>query len=115
MVWVILMAIALAGCHKHPPATSSTTPASQQAQSDLSPSAGQQVQPGVESGTPKPLDGYAHPFMTAQLRTFIAQNARFPTNFSELAHARLDVVPRTPPGMTWAIDRVTQEVKLIKK
>jgi hypothetical protein len=69
----------------------------------------------VESGTSKPLDGYAHPFMTAQLRTFMEQNARFPTNFAELAHARLDVVPRTPPGMTWAIDRVTQEVKLVKK
>jgi len=69
----------------------------------------------VESGTSKPLDGYAHPFMTAQLRTFIEQNARFPTNFAELARARLDVVPRTPPGMSWAIDRVTKEVKLVKK
>jgi len=112
MVWVLVLAIASASCHKHTTPTS-TSAEGQQAKSEASPSADRQV--GVESGTSKPLDGYAHPFMSAQLRAFIAQNGRFPTNFAELAHTRLDVVPRTPPGMTWAIDRVTQEVKLVKK
>jgi len=32
-----------------------------------------------------------------------------------VAEIKFDAVPRTPPGMTWAIDRVTQEVKLVKK
>jgi hypothetical protein len=53
--------------------------------------------------------------MTSQLRAFIAEKGRLPADFTELASTRLDVVPRTPPGMTWAIDRVTQEVKLVKK
>lgn len=54
-------------------------------------------------------------FLTSQLRIFIQQKGRLPTDFGEFAIARLDSVPRAPKGMTWAIDRTTQEVKLVKR
>jgi len=114
--WVVLMAwaIATAGCHKNTP-VSSTTPAGEQAQPEVTPSGSQQDLVGVAPGTSQPLDGVVDPFMTSQLRIFVDQQGRLPTNFAELARTRLDVVPRTPAGTTWAIDRVTQEVKMVKK
>jgi len=77
------------GCHKKPAAQ----PAAQQSQ---------------------PLTGEVHPFMTSQLRLFIQQQGRPPTNFTEL-RTRLDVVPRTPADKTWAIDYTSQEVKLVSR
>jgi len=116
--WVVLAAwaIAVTGCHKKTPVTAAT-PANQQAEPELPPSPGQpvQVQSGGAGGTSQPLQGEVHPLMTYQLRIFVEQKGRLPNDFAELARTRLDVVPRTPPGMTWAIDRVTQEVKLVKK
>jgi hypothetical protein len=53
--------------------------------------------------------------MTSQLRIFVQQNGRLPTDFAELARTRLDGVPRIPPGTKWAIDAATQEVKLVKE
>lgn len=99
--WVFLVALTMtaAGCHKKTPVTPI-------------PTASQQTQPAE---TPQPLDGIVEPSMTSQLRIFIQEVGRAPTNFTELAHTRLDLVPRTPPGMAWAIDPATQEVKLIKK
>jgi len=74
-----------------------------------------QVQSEASDGASKALEGEVHPLMTYQLHVFVEQKGRLPTDFAELARTRLDAVPRTPPGMTWAIDRVTQEVKLVKK
>jgi hypothetical protein len=116
LAWVVVVALAIAtdGCHKQ--TTASETPTSQQAQTQrgATPSPGQQEQPGVATTSSQPLAGEVHPFMTAQLRIFIQQKGRLPADFAELARTRLDVVPRTPTGMTWAIDRNTQEVKLVK-
>jgi hypothetical protein len=99
--WVLLVTLVMtaAGCHKK----TTTTPA-----------ASQQTQPGVAE-TPQPLVGEVHPFMTSQLQIFVQQAGRLPTNFTELARARLDLVPRTTPGMKWAIDPATAEVKLVKQ
>ena len=116
--WVILAAwaIAVAGCHKKTPVTAAI-PANEQVEPETQTSPGQpvQVQSGGVSGTSQPLEGEVHPLMTYQLHIFVQQKGRLPTDFAELSRTRLDAVPRTPPGMTWAIDRVTQEVKLVKK
>lgn len=72
------------------------------------------AQPTASVNT-EPLTGEVHPFMTSQLQRFIAQMGRPPTNFTELASSSLDVVPRSPPGMTWAIDYATKEVKLVRR
>ena len=53
--------------------------------------------------------------MTKQLRIFLREAGRMPENFSELANARMDSVPRAPEGMKWVIDPVTVEVKLARK
>ena len=63
---------------------------------------------------PQPLDGPADPGMTEQLRIFIQERGRLPTDFGEFSRARLDSVPRVPQGMRWVIDPTTQEVKLVK-
>ncbi len=67
------------------------------------------------NATNEPLVGEVNRFMTEQLHIFIQQSGRLPTNFAEFANARLDSVPRKPPGMKWAIDPVTREVKLVKQ
>jgi hypothetical protein len=53
--------------------------------------------------------------MTEQLRIFVQEHGRLPTDFAEFIRARLDSVPRVPQGMKWAIDPATQEVKLVKQ
>lgn len=92
------LAFAPAGCGKKRPA----------------PSAAQPAQPGAP-GSDQPLAGEVNAFMTTQLRLFTQQLGRPPTNFNELARTSLDVVPRTPPDKTWAIDYTTQEVKLVPR
>ena len=89
---LLIAALAMAaGCHKQ---SSAPQPAAQQSQ---------------------PLTGEVDPFMTSQLRSFIEQQGRPPTNFSEMARGRLDRVPRTPADKTWAIDYTSQEVKLVPR
>ena len=63
----------------------------------------------------QPLEGPADPGMTEQLRIFVQEHGRLPTDFAEFIRARLDSVPRVPQGMKWAIDPATQEVKLVKR
>ncbi len=87
-----LLAFGLAACGKRPPALQ--TPQAQQVNA-------------------QPLTGEVNEAMTAQLRAFIQMAGRAPTNFTELARARLDMVPRAKPGMMWAIDYATKEVKLV--
>lgn len=62
----------------------------------------------------QPLVGQADPFLTEQLRIFTQQKGRLPTDFAELVSG-VDSRPRKPPGMKWAIDSVTREVKLVKE
>lgn len=57
--------------------------------------------------------GTVDPFLTQQLQIFIQQKQRMPEDFAELARARLDSVPRPPPGKKWAIDRSTRQVKAV--
>lgn len=94
------LAVTAAGCHKK------TTPTPAVSEQTTNPAVGE---------APQPLVGEVHPFMTSQLRIFLQQNGRLPSDFAELARTRLDVVPRAPPGMKWAIDPVSQEVKLVKR
>lgn len=85
-------------CHRKPPPVS-TPPVGQP----------QTAEPS------QPLAGEVNPAMTRQLQIFVQIAGRLPTNFTELARTRLDLVPRTPPGMKWAIDPATSEVKLVKE
>ena len=78
-------------------------------------SAPEQQQQSAASASEQPLVGEVHQGMTAQLRVFEQIAGRLPTNFTELARTRLDIVPRHPPGFQWAIDPVTKEVKLVKE
>jgi len=57
--------------------------------------------------------GEVDPFLTGQLRIFIQQKNRMPASFSEFARARLDSVPRPPPGKKWVIDTDSIEVKAV--
>jgi hypothetical protein len=57
------------------------------------------------------VGGQADPFLTAQLRQFIAKNNRLPTSFAEFAKKSLDSVPRPPAGMKWIIDSADGSVK----
>ena len=77
-------------------------------------SCSQKPAPPAESQAGQPLVGQADPFLTEQLRIFIQQKGRLPTNFVELASG-VDSRPRKPAGMKWAIDSVTREVKLVKE
>ena len=61
------------------------------------------------------LEGAVHPFMTSQLRLFVREQGRMPTDFSEFASARMDSVPFPPDGMRYVIDPATVEVKVIRK
>jgi hypothetical protein len=49
--------------------------------------------------------------LTQQLKIFIQQQGRMPQTFAEFAKARLDNVPKPPPGTIWAIDSTSQQVK----
>jgi hypothetical protein len=100
LLLLAVLAVPLTGCHRKAPGSSAS-------------GSGQQTQPGGTE-TAQPLTGEVNAFMTSQLRLFLEQQGRLPTNFAEL-RTRLDRVPRTPANMTWAIDPVTQEVKLVKK
>ncbi|MCU0784385.1 MAG: hypothetical protein MUF81_10145 [Verrucomicrobia bacterium] len=75
---------------------------------------GKQPAPTATSNSDQPLAGQVDPFLTQQLRIFIQQKGRLPTNFMEFASG-MDSRPRKPPGMKWAIDSVSREVKLVKE
>jgi hypothetical protein len=68
----------------------------------------------AEAKNAVPLEGLVHVFMTTQLRKFIQETGRLPTDFSEFSSARLDSVPFPPDGMKYAIDYATLEVKAVK-
>ncbi len=68
----------------------------------------------AQSNANQPIVGQVDSFMTEQLRIFTRQRGRLPTNFVELASG-VDIRPRKPAGMKWAIDATTCEVKLVKE
>lgn len=90
------------------PAPAATAPRSASAATNKKPGANQPK--GIGSG----LVGPVHDFMTQQLRLFVQQKGRMPENFTEFTSARMDSVPRPPPGFRWAIDDRTLEVKLVR-
>ncbi len=92
----------LNGCGRNAPAPTITTATN-----------GTSTTPAVADA--KPLDGQVQPFLTQQLRAFVQQRGRLPSDFSELARTSLDSVPRAPAGMRWAIDPTTREVKAVKQ
>ena len=112
---------ALAGCGKRPasrPAANQALEAGEPAAASepgvpTSAAAANQARPPKTDSATQPLAGPVHPFMTSQLRRFIAENGRLPKDFSEFSRAKMDSVPRLPPGFKFAIDPVTQEVKLV--
>jgi hypothetical protein len=57
--------------------------------------------------------GPPDPFLTQQLQIYVRQFGRMPRSFAEFAGARLDSVPRPPPGMKWVIDAARMEVKAV--
>mgnify|MGYP005840956957 CR=1 FL=1 len=75
---------------------------------------GQKPAPPAQGNPDPPLVGRVDPFLTGQLRIFIQQKGRLPTNFVELASG-VDIRPRKPAGLKWAIDSATREVKLVKE
>ena len=108
----------ITGCGKkqspaHGPAAPSASGAP--AMSSNANSAEQPADAAPSATSAQPLEGTIHEFMTAQLKIFIQEKGRMPADFAELARTKLDSVPRAPPGSYWAIDPVTQEVKLMKQ
>jgi hypothetical protein len=89
----------LSGCGKKQPAPTAATPTNETAAS--------------ATAAAQPLDGQVDPFLTQQLRVFVQQKGRLPTDFAELARTCLDSRPRSPAGKKWAIDAATQEVKAV--
>jgi hypothetical protein len=61
------------------------------------------------------IAGVVDPNLTVQLRLFVQQKGRLPDSFAEFAGARLDSVPRLQPGLVFAIDAATHEVKIVPK
>jgi len=89
---------------------------------DGNPPPGEMYQPPVETHAAEPtalvqaqaVQGVIHPFMTQQLRMFILEKGRMPSDFSEFANARMDSVPFPPDGMEYVIDPAEHAVKMVK-
>jgi hypothetical protein len=123
LVPAAVLSLIFAGCGKktQPPAApaaeqKSTAEASAQPAETAPAAAPQSTAPAPEpANTPQPINGVVDPQLTTQLRIFIQERGRLPENFRELANARLDSVPRLGPGLMFAIDPATQEVKITAK
>jgi hypothetical protein len=110
---VLLAAIALGmvGCsQKQEP------PAGGTAQKPGEPAAGpppNYVAAAAQNAPAENVTGEVNAFLTEQLRLFIREKGRMPTDFAELARTRLDSVPRPPAGTKWVIDKAAQQVKAV--
>jgi hypothetical protein len=115
-----VLPVAPSGCGKKEAAA--PNPAAEPVAATEAPAAGTPSAPRPQTTAPpapaNPADevlvGSVHEFMTSQLRIFIQERGRMPNSFAEFAQARMDSVQRPPPGMKWAIDSTTQQVKLVK-
>ncbi|MBI2925364.1 MAG: hypothetical protein HYY24_06630 [Verrucomicrobia bacterium] len=118
----LLIGLALAGCGRQKASGPADSPkaAAEETEAATDPAVQVPAVPASQGARPprtetagQPLDGLVHPFMTAQLRRYVAENGRLPKDFNEFARAKMDSVPRLPPGTRFAIDPVTQEVKMV--
>jgi hypothetical protein len=121
-VWtlVAISSLSLAGCNKKEEQTEPVA----EIPTATAPKAGSAAEPkpAVNREQPSPeqavqanqIVGTVHEFMTQQLRIFIQQKGRMPQTFAEFAGARMDSVPRLPPGLHWEIDQSTGEVKAVR-
>jgi len=128
--WLLALGLAVGGglssCQKKPPPPN-TAPENAAAQSDSAaetataapetpaPAAVPESRPAAPAASVQSVDGVVVPFLTSQLRIFIQEKGRLPESFAEFAGARLDSVPRLAPGLAFAIDPATQEVKVVRK
>ena len=121
----LLMALLATGCHKSDaPAGQQTAPVADTTPTPAPDSSG--VAPAPPSPAPNPnvtartenavqanVTGEVNEFLTQQLRIFIQQQGRLPQSFAEFARARLDNVPKPPPGTKWVIDSTSQQVEAV--
>jgi hypothetical protein len=121
----LLIALFAAGCHK------SDAPAGQQPASATDnsvapapetsgaaplpppPAPNPNVTARTENAVQANVTGEVSESLTQQLRIFIQEQGRLPQSFAEFARARLDNVPRPPPGTKWVIDSTSQQVKAV--
>ncbi len=101
-VLTVSAALLLLGCAKKQPAPTAATTTNETSSTSA-------------TATTKPLDGEVDPFLTQQLRAFVQQKGRLPTDFGELARTSLDSRPRAPAGIKWVIDPTSLEVKAVKQ
>jgi hypothetical protein len=118
----LLVGLALAGCGRQEAGGPTGNPkaAAGETEAASAPAGQATAAPASQGGRPprtepagQPLYGLVHPFMTTQLRRYVAENGRLPKDFNEFARAKMDSVPRLPSGVKFAIDPVTQEVKMV--
>jgi hypothetical protein len=118
----ILVGFLLVGCSKRQasgPEPSVTAPASEQVTAidgnavEQASAKARTSETSAPRETDQPIQGVVDPFLTSQLRIFIQEKGRLPNTFAEFAGARLDSVPRLAKGLSFAIDRTTQEVKIV--
>lgn len=119
---VLLSWMALTGCSREqslPPDTPPAEPASEAAAPPpipaAEPAAANPRPAAATTATGAALNGVVDPNLTAQLKIFVQQRGRLPESFAEFAGARLDSVPRLGPGLMFAIDTATHEVKIVRK
>ena len=105
--------------HSNTPAPEVTEPQGQTPENAVAPRVTATApQPNAASPAevpPEALVGAVHGFMTEQLHIFIQQTGRMPKDFREFASARMDSVPRPPPGMKYVVDTTTVEVKVVRQ
>jgi hypothetical protein len=129
-----LLTLLLAGCGKEPaanPSLKENNPTPTAARSE--PKSGDEItQATPDAPTPKsspndapprqvartkksgtPLKGRVDPVMTARLKMFIEVKKRMPSSLLELSGTMDDSMPRPAAGFVYAIDSVTEEVKLV--
>jgi hypothetical protein len=102
------------GCHKDETGASGQNQQSAQGDKSLPP-APSYVTANADNNVRQNATGVADPFLTTQLRAFVAKYGHVPQSFAEFANKGLDSIPRPPEGKKWAIDGATQEVKAVDK
>jgi hypothetical protein len=106
----LVVAGVLCACHKKPsPAADTTTSSASLASQPPVPTPA--VQARAENNVRQSAEGEVDPFLTSELKKFVAKNHRLPQTFSEFASSQLDSVPRPPAGKKWVIDAASVQVK----
>ena len=121
-VFLSLIGVVLAGCHKKPAGGSASSPVSEGAAGDPAatpapklPPAPPSVTANAKNNVQQKVEGEVDPFLTGQLRAFVEKNHRVPQTFYEFSVRSLDSMPRPPEGKRWAIDASDVTVKAVPK